>query len=67
MAMTLVALGVTNLSMAPAAIGPVKAALLKTDLCVLRQQLIEALDNHVPEGHLRPLVQTYADSIDVIA
>ena len=67
MAMTLVALGVTNLSMAPAAIGPVKAALLKTDLGVLRKQLLEALDNHVPEGHLRPLVQTYADNVGVIS
>ncbi|MEM1378617.1 MAG: phosphoenolpyruvate--protein phosphotransferase [Pseudomonadota bacterium] len=65
MAMALASLGITNLSMAPAAIGPVKAALLKTDFAVLRKHILDALDSHVAEGHLRPIVEIYADEAGI--
>ncbi|MEL6436886.1 MAG: phosphoenolpyruvate--protein phosphotransferase [Pseudomonadota bacterium] len=64
-AMALAAIGITSMSMAAAAIGPVKAALLKTDIPVLSERITSALDNLAAEDSLRPLVEAYADEAGI--
>lgn len=60
-ALALAALGITTLSMSPAAIGPVKAALLKADLRQLRTLLLERLDDKASSSEIRTVVREFAD------
>ncbi len=59
-AMALLAVGIHTLSMSPAAIGPVKAALLKTDLSVARAFVLERLEKGDPSGGVREALSAYA-------
>ena len=57
-AMTLVALGFRTLSIPPAAVGPVKAMILKLDAGALAAFLDEKL--HLPDRSLRPQLVSFA-------
>ena len=59
-ALALMGLGVDNLSMSPAAIGPVKAALLSADIAPLADALAGALEQDGEATNIRDLVQDYA-------
>lgn len=57
-AMTLLGLGLRSISMAPAAIGPVKSMLLKLDTAALAAELDTLLD--LPDHSVRPQLQAFA-------
>lgn len=59
-ALALAALGITTLSMSPAAIGPVKAAILKTDLSALTAVIGQALETGAPAADIRSSLQEFA-------
>ena len=59
-ALALAALGITTLSMSPAAIGPVKAAILKTDLSALASVIGQALETGAPAADIRSALQGFA-------
>lgn len=59
-ALALAALGITTLSMSPAAIGPVKAAILKTDLSALASVIDKALETGAPAADIRSALQGFA-------
>lgn len=59
-ALALAALGITTLSMSPAAIGPVKAAILKTDLSALTAVIGQALETGAPAADIRSALQEFA-------
>ena len=61
-ALALAALGITTLSMSPAAIGPVKAAILKTDLSALAAVIGQALETGAPAADIRSALQGFADA-----
>ncbi len=58
-ALALLGLGVRSLSMAPAAIGPVKAALLSTDLVLLERIMMNALKNGQGSSVVRQNLQEW--------
>jgi phosphotransferase system enzyme I (PtsP) len=59
-AMALVGLGFRSLSMSPAAIGPVKAAILELDLARLRQRLDALLDEKTGADEVHAEVRAFA-------
>jgi len=64
-AMTLIALGFRNFSMAATAIGPIKAMVLSLDAGAAQRELdamLGAFDHH---GSLRPSLQALAERLDV--
>lgn len=61
-ALALAALGITTLSMSPAAIGPVKAAILKTDLSALASVIGQAFETGAPAADIRSALQEFADA-----
>jgi phosphotransferase system enzyme I (PtsP) len=60
-AMALLALGYRNLSMSPAAIGPVKAMLLDVDLAKLRARLLTRLEPNRQNTDIRDMLRTFAE------
>ena len=64
-ALALAALGITTLSMSPAAIGPVKAAILKTDLSALAAVIDKALETGAPAADIRSALQGFADAREI--
>ncbi|TCD13898.1 phosphoenolpyruvate--protein phosphotransferase [Oricola cellulosilytica] len=60
-ALALAALGVRHLSMSAASIGPVKAALVATDLKGLSEVLIAAIENDRDPTDMQAIVRAYAD------
>lgn len=61
-ALALAAIGITNLSMSPAAIGPIKAALLKTDLDALRRIIVPLLETDAGQPDIRAAIREFADA-----
>ncbi|MDA4845851.1 phosphoenolpyruvate--protein phosphotransferase [Hoeflea poritis] len=61
-AMALIGLGFRSISMAPAAIGPVKSMLLPLDVGKLEQVLLPALDEVDPKYTVRELLSDFADA-----
>ncbi len=59
-ALALAALGITTLSMPPAAIGPVKSVLVKADLDALRTSLIPAIETSATTTDIRHLLEDIA-------
>lgn len=59
-AMALLAIGITTLSMSPASTGPVKAALVDTDLQALRRILLPVLDGPAQNTDVRALMVDFA-------
>ena len=60
-AVVLVALGYRGLSMSPAAIGPVKAAILATDLAAMEQFVVDLVER-IDGGHsLREPLRAFAE------
>jgi len=57
-AIALIALGYRSISMAPAGVGPIKAALMELDVSDLEPKLLERLDG--PEHSLRAFLESYA-------
>lgn len=64
-ALALMALGITRLSMPPAAIGPVKSALIKADFAKLRERINAALDATAAETAIRTIIETYCDEAGI--
>ena len=64
-ALTLVALGFTHLSMPPAAIGPVKAAIRAVDVGRLRARLHPRLEPGCGNDDVRHLLSKFVDANDV--
>lgn len=64
-ALTLVGLGFTDLSMPPAAIGPVKSAIRATDLGRLRARLWPRLEPGRGNDDIRHLMSRFADVNDI--
>lgn len=64
-ALTLVGLGYTDLSMPPAAIGPVKAALRATDVGRLRARLLPRLEPGRGNDDIRHLMSRFVDMNDI--
>ncbi|MCI5075273.1 phosphoenolpyruvate--protein phosphotransferase [Oricola sp.] len=60
-ALALAAVGIRGLSMSAAAIGPVKAALLATDLSALTERLAEAIENDRGGTDMQPIIRDFAD------
>ncbi len=60
-AMALLGLGYRNLSMSPAAIGPVKAMLLDVDLAKLRARLLTRLEPNRQNTDIRDMLRTFAE------
>ena len=60
-AMALIALGYRTLSMSPAAIGPVKAMLLKLNAAQLRTRLLPRMEAGRWDGDLRLFLKSYAE------
>jgi phosphotransferase system enzyme I (PtsP) len=60
-AMALIAIGFRSISMAPAAIGPVKSMLLSLDIGKLRNVVLQAIDTDEPEEPLRKLLTDFAE------
>ena len=61
-AMALLGLGFRNISMAPAAIGPVKSMLLALDVGKLQAALLPALEEDDPNYTVRELLTDFADA-----
>jgi phosphotransferase system enzyme I (PtsP) len=66
-ALALVAVGFTHLSMPPAAIGPVKAAIRATDLARLRARLLPRLEPGRGNDDVRHLLSRFADANNIPA
>lgn len=64
-AMALVAIGITDLSMSPAAVGPVKAALLATDIGALCEELLPAIENCGGQSDIQGLLRHFSDRHDI--
>lgn len=64
-AMALVALGFRSISMAPAAIGPVKSAILDMNAEELGGRILEVLDGPANKADIRGVVEKYARSCDI--
>ncbi len=64
-ALALVALGYTNLSMPPAAIGPVKSAIRAADIGRLRARLLPRLEPGRGNDDVRHLLARFADANDI--
>ncbi|WP_419906647.1 phosphoenolpyruvate--protein phosphotransferase [Hoeflea sp.] len=61
-AMALIGIGFRSISMAPAAVGPVKSMLLALDVGKLEETLLPALDDVQPERSVRELLSDFADA-----
>ena len=61
-ALALAAIGIRDLSMSAAAIGPVKAALLATDLAALTATLDAAIENDRGPSDMLPMIRDFADT-----
>lgn len=64
-AMALVSIGLDRLSMSASATGPVKAALLKTNMAELRAVLEPALEDTAPKATIRALLERYASDNNI--
>ena len=64
-ALALAAIGIRDLSMSAAGIGPVKAALLATDLAALSATLNEAIENDRGVTDMRKTIRDFADKHDI--
>ena len=64
-AMALAALGYTNLSMSPSALGPVKAMVRALDLARLKKTVLPLLDDPGDLRSLRPILRAFAQETDV--
>jgi phosphotransferase system enzyme I (PtsP) len=64
-ALALLALGINKTSMSPAGIGPVKDALLKTNIAALRSELLPCLDNSTSPRCARTLIEDFAEKNDI--
>jgi phosphotransferase system enzyme I (PtsP) len=64
-ALALLALGINKTSMSPAGIGPVKDALLKTDIAALRSELLPCLENSTSPRCARTLIEDFAEKNDI--
>jgi phosphotransferase system enzyme I (PtsP) len=64
-AMALAAMGIRDLSMSAASIGPVKAALLATDLAELTGVLTAAIENDAGITDMQPVLREFADKNDI--
>lgn len=60
-ALALAAIGIRDLSMSAASIGPVKAALLATDLAALSEVLTAAIENDLGTTDMQPVLRDFAD------
>jgi len=61
-ALALVALGITSLSMSPAAIGPVKAAILKADIGALRSLITARLETGATDHDIHAAIREFVDT-----
>jgi len=61
-ALALAAIGITSLSMSPAAIGPVKAAILKTDIGALRSVIVSRLENGPADHDIHGAIREFAQA-----
>ena len=59
--MALIAIGFRSISMAPAAIGPVKSMLLALDVGQLRNVLLPVLDSGEPTEQVRKILTDFAE------
>ena len=64
-AIALAAMGIRDLSMSAASIGPVKAALLATDLAELTGVLTAAIENDAGITDMQPVLREFADKNDI--
>jgi phosphotransferase system enzyme I (PtsP) len=64
-AMALAALGYTNLSMSPSALGPVKAMVRALDLGRLRETVLPLLEEPGDLRSLRPALRAFAQETDI--
>lgn len=64
-ALALLALGINKTSMSPAGIGPVKDALLKTDISALRAELLPCLKDGTSQNCVRTLIEDFAEKHDI--
>ena len=64
-AMALLGIGFRSLSMAPAAIGPVKAMLLGLDVGALTKAMDEVLDDHHALMPMREVLARFAESHNI--
>lgn len=64
-ALAILALGITKTSMSPSAIGPIKDALRKTDIGLLRAELLPALEDVTSSKCARTLIEDFAEQHDI--
>jgi phosphotransferase system enzyme I (PtsP) len=64
-AIVLAAIGIRTLSMSAAAIGPVKAALVATDLSALAARIDEAIENTRDSADMNAMIREFADANDI--
>lgn len=64
-ALAIRALGISSTSMSPAAIGPVKDALIKADIGLLADKLLPAIDDTEHPTCLRTLIEDFAQQHDI--
>ncbi|WP_421859211.1 phosphoenolpyruvate--protein phosphotransferase [Oricola sp.] len=64
-AMALAAIGIRTLSMSPASIGPVKAALMATDLGALAGRIDTVIENGAQTADMHAIVREFAEENDV--
>lgn len=63
--MALAAIGIRDLSMSAASIGPVKAALLATNLAELRAVIDTTIENDGIATDMQPVIREFADKYDI--
>ncbi|MEM7291036.1 MAG: putative PEP-binding protein, partial [Pseudomonadota bacterium] len=64
-ALAIRALGISSTSMSPAAIGPVKDALIKADISLLAEQLLPAIEDNEHPTCIRTLIEDFAEQHDI--
>ncbi|MEM8540364.1 MAG: phosphoenolpyruvate--protein phosphotransferase [Pseudomonadota bacterium] len=64
-ALAIRALGISSTSMSPAAIGPVKDALIKADISLLAEQLLPVIEDNEHPTCIRTLIEDFAEQHDI--
>ncbi len=64
-ALAIRALGISSTSMSPAAVGPVKDALVKADIAALTNKLLPAIEDVNSDASIRSMIEDFAEQHDI--